>query len=174
MLPEAAPSARVGHGGLASRGAPTDGPQTLRQRPAVRARLSLPWGSSYLQRPRSAHEPSGPAPLRDALSPWHARCRPSRHARHGFAVEFPPLRGSHAPRRPDSSLAVPRPQWLRVSPQLAPQPAHRLLHGRAKTMNHEIRWNQDSFGITPFVTVPYSRRTDATDARISCPEPVAS
>jgi len=113
-----------------------------RQRPAVRARLSLPWCSSYLQRPRSAHEPSGPAPLRDALSPWHARCRPSRHARHGCAVELPPLRGSHAPRRPDSSLSVPRPQWLRVSPQLAPQPAHRLLHGRAKTMNHEIRWNQ--------------------------------
>ena len=60
------------------------------------ARLLLPWRSSYLQRPRSAHEPSGSAPLCDALSPWHARCRPSRHARHGFAVEFPPLRGSHA------------------------------------------------------------------------------
>src|SRR5713101_3281909 len=41
-------------------------------------------------------------------------------------------------------VRVPRPQWLRVSPQLAPQPAHRLLHGRAKTMNHEIRWNQES------------------------------
>src|SRR6266700_3079580 len=112
------------------------------KRAAVRACLSLPWCASHLQRPRSTHEPSGPAPLRDALSAWHARCRPSRRARHGLAVELPPLRGSYAPRRPDAALAVLRPQWLRVSPQLAPQPAHRRLHGRAKTMNHEIRWNQ--------------------------------
>ena len=109
------------------------------QRPPVRARVSLPGRPSPLQRARSAYEPSGPALLRDALSAWHARCRSSRRTCHGLAVELPPLRSSLSPRRPDSTLSVPRPQRLRVPSQLAPQPAHRLLHGRAKTMNHEIR-----------------------------------
>ena len=133
------PGARVGQGAPAHRSTPADGPQTLQHRPPVRARVSLPGRPSHLQRARSAHAPSGPAPRREALSAWHARGRPSRRTCHGLAVELPPLRRSRSPRRPDAALSVPRPQRLRVPSQLAPQPAQRLLHGRSQTMNHEIR-----------------------------------
>jgi len=65
--------------------------------------------------------------------------RASRRASHGRAVDLPPLRRALSPRRPDSSLALPRPPRLRVPSHLAPQPAHRLLQGRSQPMTHELR-----------------------------------
>ncbi len=139
VLPAPAPSARGGSRAPARRRGPRAGPHTRRQRAAGRWRLSLPRRPSPLQRARPAQAPSRPAPRREALPPWARRRRPPRRARHGSGVELPSRRRSLAARRCRPPLTLPRPQRLRVSPPLAPQPADRLFHGRSKTMNPEIR-----------------------------------
>ncbi len=104
---------------LSERARPAHGPQALPPGPTVRARVPLPWCASDLQRPRSAPEPSGPAPLamRDCTArpmppaspcvPWPCR---GTSIRTGLAVAA--TIGRVARRSTTLTASSTHPHWL--------------------------------------------------------------
>ena len=117
--PEAAPSARVGHRPACQKGAPADGLKLCGKGPQFARAYRFPGAhrtSNALDRLMNHQD-------RRLYAMRYRTARPlppaARHARHGFAVEFPPLRGRT--RRDDPTVARPfhdlrcfeyRPNWL--------------------------------------------------------------